>query len=123
MLQPGCPDPVSPTVAPCPPSARPTPRWLRRAYAATAGTLYVPPLTSRAQTMRAILLARAVVTSMRGLRASIRASHEPAAVPRRLAQRTTALAPRISNRRMVRSPIFEMAPHHPSVFCDGGLTG
>src|SRR5689334_5726038 len=81
-----------------------------RAYAATAGALYVPPLTSRAQTMRAILLARAVVTSMRGLRASIRASHEPAAAPRRLAQRTTALAPRISNRRMVRSPIFEMAP-------------
>src|SRR3954464_10263488 len=102
VLQPGCPDPVSPTVAPCPPSARPTPRWPRRAYAATAGALYVPPLTSRAQTMRAILLARAVVTSMRGLRASIRASHEPAAAPRRLAQRTTALAPRISNRRMVR---------------------
>src|SRR5689334_11233075 len=60
--------------------------------------------------MRAILLARAVVTSMRGLRASMRASHEPAAAPRRLAQRTTALAPRISNRRMVRSPLFEMAP-------------
>src|SRR4051794_8672739 len=82
VLQPGCPDPVSPTVAPCPPSARPTPRWPRRAYAVAAGTLYVPPLTSRAQTMRAILLARAVVTSMRGLRASIRASHEPAAAPR-----------------------------------------
>src|SRR4051794_22540763 len=82
VLQPGCPDPVSPTVAPCPPSARPTPRWPRRAYAATAGARYVPPLTSKAQTMRAILLARAVVTSMRGLRASIRASHEPAAAPR-----------------------------------------
>ena len=51
-------------------------------YAAATGALYVPPLTSRAQTMRAILLARAVVTSMRGLRASIRASHEPAAAPR-----------------------------------------
>src|SRR3954451_23460851 len=110
VLQPGCPDPVSPTVAPCPPSARPTPRWPRRVYAATAGAWYVPPLTSRAQTMRAILLARATVTSIRGLRASIRASHEPAAAPRRQAQRTTALAPRISNRRMVRSPIFEMAP-------------
>ena len=60
----------------------PTPRRPRRAYAATAGALYVPPLTSRAQTMRAILLARATVTSMRGLRASIRASHEPAAAPR-----------------------------------------
>src|SRR3954452_21836272 len=82
VLQPGCPDPVSPTVAPCSPSARPTPRWPRRAYAATAGALYVPPLTSRAQTMRAILLARATVTNIRGLRASIRASHEPAAAPR-----------------------------------------
>src|SRR5690348_16026716 len=68
------------------------------------------------------LLARAVVTSMRGLRASIRASHEPAAAPRRLAQRTTALAPRISNRRMVRSPFFEMAPSlrlPPVDFCSG----
>src|SRR3954470_22245399 len=46
------------------------------------GALYVPPLTSRAQTTRAILLARATVTSIRGLRASIRASHEPAAAPR-----------------------------------------
>ena len=44
-------------------------------YAATAGTLYVPPLTSKAQTMRAVLLARATVTS-------IRASHDPAAAPR-----------------------------------------
>ena len=82
VLQPGCPDPVSPTVAPCPPSARPTPRRPRPAYAATAGALYVPPLTSRAQTTRAILLARAVVTSIRGLRASIRASHDPAVAPR-----------------------------------------
>jgi hypothetical protein len=82
VLHTGSPDPVSPTVAPCPPSARPTPRWPRRIYAATAGALYVPPLTSRAQTMRAVLLARATVTSIRGLRASIRASHEPAAAPR-----------------------------------------
>src|SRR4051794_37853988 len=32
VLQPGCPDPVSPTVAPCPPSARPTTTvafWMR----------------------------------------------------------------------------------------------
>ena len=51
-------------------------------YAAATGTRYVPPLTSSAQTMRAILLARATVTSMRGLRRSIRASHEPSAAPR-----------------------------------------
>ena len=83
VLKPGCPDPVSPTVAPYSPSARPTPRRPRRAHAARAGALYVPPLTSRAQTMRAVLLARATVTSMRGLRASIRASQEPSAAPRR----------------------------------------
>jgi hypothetical protein len=45
----------------------------------------VPPLTSRAQMMRAILLARATVTSIFGLRANICASHEPLGAPRRLA--------------------------------------
>ena len=44
-----------------------------------------PPLTSRAQMMRAILLARATVTSIFGLRANICASHEPLGAPRRLA--------------------------------------
>src|SRR3954463_11882671 len=82
VLHTGFPDPVSPTVAPCPPSARPTPRWPRRAYAAMAGALYVPPLTSRAQRTRAILVARPTVPTTRGLRASIRASHEPFAAPR-----------------------------------------
>ena len=37
----------------------------------------MPPLTSRAQMMRAILLARATVTSIFGLRANICASHDP----------------------------------------------
>src|SRR5215203_1673066 len=72
--------------------------------------------------MRAVLLARATVTSIFGLRASIRASHEPAGVPRCPAQRTTALAPRMSKRRMVRSPIFEIAPSlclPPVDFCRG----
>jgi hypothetical protein len=36
----------------------------RSAYAAAAGVLQVPPLTSRAQMRRAILLARATVTSI-----------------------------------------------------------
>ena len=45
----------------------------------------MPPLTSRAQMMRAILLARATVTSIFGLRANICASHEPLGAPRRLA--------------------------------------
>ena len=82
LVQPGCPDPVSPTVAPCPPSVRPTPSRPCSAYAVTAGARYTPPLTSRAQTMRAILLARATVTSIFGLRASMRASHEPCGAPR-----------------------------------------
>ena len=64
----------------------------------------------RAQTIRAILLARATVTSMRGLRTSMRPSHEPSGAPRRAAWRTTALAPMIKRRRKVRSPIFDVAP-------------
>src|SRR3954465_15965867 len=39
VLHAGDPDPVSPTVAPCLPSARPTPSRPRRAYAAGAGAL------------------------------------------------------------------------------------
>ena len=41
----------------------------------------MPPLTSRAQMIRAILLARATVTSIFGLRANICASHEPFGCP------------------------------------------
>src|SRR5215472_8666725 len=70
----------------------------------------MPPLTSRAQMMRAILLARATVTSIFGLRANICASHDPLGALRRLACCTTALAPMISRRRIVRSPRFETAP-------------
>ena len=67
--------------------------------------------STRHQTVRAVLLARATVTSILGLRASIPASHNPAGALRWPAQRTTALAPRMSKRRMVRSPIFETAPN------------
>jgi len=64
----------------------PTPSRSWLAYAAVIGApLYTPPLISRAQMMRAILLARATVTSIFGLRASICASHEPVGAPRRLA--------------------------------------
>src|SRR5215469_17851422 len=62
----------------------------------------MPPLTSRARMMRAILLARATVTSIFGLRANICASHEPLGAPRRLACRTTALAPMISRSASLR---------------------
>jgi hypothetical protein len=43
------------------------------------------------------LLARATITSMGGLRLSMRASHGCVVEPLRIAQRTVALAPMISN--------------------------
>src|SRR3954470_15925576 len=60
--------------------------------------------------MRAILLAKATRTSIGGLRASMRPSHVPAGTPLRAAQRATALAPMISKRRRVRSPILDVRP-------------
>jgi hypothetical protein len=64
----------------------------------------------RAQATRAILLASAIVTTMRGFLAIMRASHDPAAVPRRTARRTTAIAPIISSRLRSSCPILEMRP-------------
>ena len=70
--------------------------------------------------MRAILLASATRTSIGGLRASMRAIHEPAgsAIAGGPASKTL-LAPMISRRRSVRSPIFEVAPSFclPPVEC------
>src|SRR3954463_11429107 len=63
---------------------RPTPRQPRGrdgAYTAATGARYTPPLASSAQTIRAILLASATRTSIGGLRASMRPSHEPAGAP------------------------------------------
>ncbi len=48
--------------------------------------------------MRAILLAKPKVTSIRGFRAIICSSHEPAGAPRLLACRTTALQPMMMRR-------------------------
>src|SRR4051794_18234163 len=89
------------------------------AYAAAAGARYVPPFVSSAQAMRAFLLASATITSIGGLRASMRASQEPAATPLRLAQRTTPEAAMISSRRSVRSPMREVRPSRslPPVEC------
>src|SRR4051812_14703993 len=59
----------------------PTPRQPRGrdgAYTAATGARYTPPCASSAQTIRAILLASATRTSIGGLRASMRPSHEPA---------------------------------------------
>src|SRR5919106_5328329 len=59
--------------------------------------------------MRAFLFAKATITSssIGGLHASMRASQEPGGTPLRLAQRTTALAAKMSRRRSVRSPMRE----------------
>ena len=61
------------------------------AYATTAGARYTSPLASSAQTMRAILLASATRTSIGGLRATMRAIHDPAGAPLRATQSKTAV--------------------------------
>jgi len=73
---------------------------------------------------RAILFANATLTSIAGLRAIMLASHEPAGAPFRAAQRTTELAPMMSRRRSVRSPIFDVAPSlcFPPVECCNGVS-
>ena len=91
----GSSGPVSPTVAPYPPSTDYTCDDLRpaRSRPGCDRSSVVFLLCSRAQTIRAILLASATVTSIRGLRASICSSHEPLGAPRLLARCTTALLP------------------------------
>jgi hypothetical protein len=66
--------------------------------AATAGIRKSSPFASMAQTERAILLARAIATSIFGLRASMRCSQLPSGAPFRRAERTTPIAPMISRR-------------------------
>jgi len=60
----------------------------------------------------------------RWLRTIMLASHEPAGAPFRAAQRTTELAPMMSRRRSVRSPIFDVAPSlcFPPVECCNGVS-
>src|SRR5919107_4006370 len=76
-----------------------------------------------AQTILAILLARATVTSMRGLRASMPISHGLARDLSRAATLAAELAPRISSRRKLRSPIFEVRPSRsfPPLECCFGV--
>jgi hypothetical protein len=60
--------------------------------------------------MRAVLLASATVTSIRGFLASICSSHDRFGAPRLTACSTTAALPTISRRLSVRSPIFVISP-------------
>ena len=64
--------------------------------------------------MRAILLASATATSIRGLRASILASQGSFVSPRRTAELTTAMAPMIKRRLRSRWPIFDMQDGGPA---------
>ena len=77
---------------------------------AAAGTRWSSPFAIEAQATRAILFASAMATSIRGLRANMRASQEAAGAPRRAAQRTTDMAPMISRRLRSRCPVFETCP-------------
>ena len=124
-VQSGFPDPVSPTVAPYFPFDLPTPTTPRdrdRASPRSEPGKFLL-LAIRAQMTRAILLAKATLTSIGGLRSSMPASHDPRG-PFLVAQRTAALAPMMSSRRNVRSPIFEVAPSFcfPPVECCSGVS-
>jgi hypothetical protein len=69
-----------------------------------------------------ILLASAIATSLRGLRASMRSCQVPSGAPFRQAQRTMVIAPMIRSRRMSRCPIFEIRPRTclpPVEWCRG----
>ncbi len=66
--------------------------------AAVTGSRQLSFFVISAQAMRAIRLAMAMATSLLGLPASMRASHEPSGTPRRTAQRISAMAPTNSNR-------------------------
>lgn len=72
---------------------RPTTFGPPLAYAAAAtGALCSSCFNSSAQMMRTVLLSSATVTSMRGFRAIICSSHEPAGAPRLLACRDNGAA-------------------------------
>ena len=123
MVSPGFPSPVSPTVAPYSPSVRPTPLpWTALCGCGHGWSPVDPAFDQQCPHHAGQLVGQGHSDQYLGLRASICASHEPAGAPRELAQRTTALAPRISNRRSVRSPRLEMAPSFclpPVDFCNG----
>ena len=65
-----------------------------KAYTASGGIRSFFFVVVNAQTVRASLFASAVATSIRGLRASILASHDPGGGPFRMDQRMTAITPK-----------------------------
>ena len=75
-----------------------------------------------AQIARAILLARAIATSIFGFLASIRSSHDPSVMDLRPSRLNRDIAPMISNWRMSAWPAFETRPSRslpPEECCRG----
>ena len=77
-----------------------------------------------AQTILAILLAKATVTSMRGFLTSMARSHGLALSLPRLAALAAELAPRIKSRLRLRSPILVVRPSRslPPLECCRGVS-
>src|SRR5918993_6034469 len=82
----------------------------------------MPPFTSKAQTVRAVLLASATAATLGGLRAKIAATQAEALPPLRACRRTV-VAPRMSRVRSVGLPIFEIRPRRslPPLECGRGV--
>ena len=68
-----------------------------------------------AQIVRAILFAKAIATTILGLRANIRASHDPCGIDFLPSQVRRDIAPIMRSRRISACPAFEMRP--PGVLC------
>lgn len=76
------------------------------------GSRYSSPVVSMAQIARAILLAKANATSMRGLRAIIRASHDPSGMDLRPSQFSRYIAPMTKSARLSVWPALDTRPSH-----------
>lgn len=80
------------------------------------------PVVSIAQIARAILLANAMATSIRGFLANIHDSHAPSGIVLRPSQFKRDIAPMIKSRRMSACPAFDMRPSRsfpPDECCRG----
>ena len=88
--------------------------FLRKRHAAMTrpGSRYSSPVVSMAQIARAILLAKANATSMRGLRAIIRASHDPSGMDLRPSQFSRDNAPMTKSARLSVWPALDTRPSH-----------
>lgn len=118
----GFPIPSLSTFAHKPPLRSPACRHSSRRSQMVAGDSYTPPRAINAQATRAILFANATATSIFGLRASIRSSHDSFSLTCLAVCQTTAIAPIIKSCLRSRWPIFDIFPRRvlpPVEFCFG----